>query len=579
MGTGEWGYTVPPSEGGGDVMVALAEADEPKHGDHKGPVDWLKKNLFNTWYNTIITIVFGAFAIWAGYYALRFVFVTARWEPVEENLELFMIGLFPREERTRLIVQLFLWGAGGGLFAGWLRQRSIIQAEQAGLERQKTTWREYFSTYWALGLFFLTCLVLGSSTISPWLIALGCVAAAIAGYVATKRHPHPALRLVLFVPFGIAVGVLSRIQDLDNSKAYLIAAVCTVLLFAVSFLRDQSFTLSMSLLAGVAGFQSLSGTGGIAWLFALIALLPFVLHVAGRLADDGPDWVRWAGVALVAGVLVWRIAVGGGISIATIVLALLTVLAVVDAVNGTGTSAIQYGLIAGTGALSFAVTRGIDLEGIDWREWNGLHLNLVVAGAAIVLAFPVGLLLALGRRSKLPVLRWMSTVYIETIRGVPLISLLLMGDLFIGFFIGTDVDLSKVTKATAAITMFSAAYIAEIVRGGLQAVATGQTEAGQALGLPPAKITRLLVLPQALRAVIPAMVGQFISLFKDTSLLAIIAIPDFLGIREIVHGQEAFRGFGIAETLVFVAFGFWAFSFTMSRESQRLERRLGVGVR
>jgi general L-amino acid transport system permease protein len=127
--------------------------------------------------------------------------------------------------------------------------------------------------------------------------------------------------------------------------------------------------------------------------------------------------------------------------------------------------------------------------------------------------------------------------------------------------------------------MFSAAYIAEIVRGGLQAVAKGQTEAGQALGLSAAKITRLLVLPQALRAVIPSMVGQFISLFKDTTLLTIVGITEFLGVRGNVHGQEAFRSIGFAETLVFVAFGFWAFSFTMSRESQRLERSLDTGDR
>jgi general L-amino acid transport system permease protein len=154
-----------------------------------------------------------------------------------------------------------------------------------------------------------------------------------------------------------------------------------------------------------------------------------------------------------------------------------------------------------------------------------------------------------------------------------------MGQFFIGFFLDTDDPLSNITRATTAITMFSAAYIAEIVRGGLQSIGHGQTEAGQALGLSPAQITRLLVLPQALRNVIPAMVGQFISLFKDTSLLAIIGVINFLSVREIVHAQEAFRGVGIAETLVYVAFGFWAISFAMSRESQRLERRLGVGTR
>ena len=239
----------------------------------------------------------------------------------------------------------------------------------------------------------------------------------------------------------------------------------------------------------------------------------------------------------------------------------------------------RFGAIIVAAAVATFISDRIGFPGIDWGEWGGLQLNIVVASAAIILAFPVGLLLALARRSSLPVLRYVATVYIELIRGVPLISLLLMGQFFIGFFVNSDTPLSNVTRATTAITMFSAAYIAEIVRGGLQAVDKGQTEAGQALGLTAAKITRLLVLPQALRAVIPAMVGQFISLFKDTSLLSIIAILEFLGVREIIHAQEAFRGFGIAETLVYVAFGFWAFSFTMSRESQRLERRLEVGDR
>jgi len=126
------------------------------------------------------------------------------------------------------------------------------------------------------------------------------------------------------------------------------------------------------------------------------------------------------------------------------------------------------------------------------------------------------------------------------------------------------------------MTLFSAAYIAEIVRGGLQALPKGQTEAGQAMGLAPPTIMRKIVLPQALTAVIPAMVGQFIALFKDSSLLSIIAVLEFLGVRKIIHAQEAFRSVGIAETLVFVAIGYWAFAFAMSRESQRLERRLRV---
>jgi len=218
----------------------------------------------------------------------------------------------------------------------------------------------------------------------------------------------------------------------------------------------------------------------------------------------------------------------------------------------------------------------VDAPGIGWDEWSGLHLTLMVSAISIVLAFPVGLLLALGRRSTLPALRIMSTTYIEIIRGVPLITLLFMGQFVLQQLLPEGTDLSRITRAIAAMTLFTAAYIAEIVRGGLQSLPNGQYEASQALGLSPAKTMRLIILPQALRAVIPAMVGQFISLFKDSSLLTIIGITEFLGVREIIHAQPAFRGVSIAETLVFVAIGYWAFSFAMSRESQRLERRLRV---
>ncbi len=218
----------------------------------------------------------------------------------------------------------------------------------------------------------------------------------------------------------------------------------------------------------------------------------------------------------------------------------------------------------------------IDSTGIGWDAWSGLHLTLMVSAVAIVLAFPLGLLLALARRSTLPALRWIATGYIELIRGVPLITLLFFGQFVLAFMLAEGTDLSGITRAIVAMSLFTAAYVAEIVRGGLQALPKGQTEAGQALGLAPPTIMRRIVLPQALRSVIPAMVGQFISLFKDSSLLTIIGILEFLGVREIVHAQADFRGVAIAETLVFVAFGYWAFAFAMSRESQRLERRLRV---
>jgi general L-amino acid transport system permease protein len=474
-------------------------------------------------------------------------------------------------------VQMLLMSGAAGLLVGWSRDRAEAQARDAGMEVQRTSFRELLSSYFAIALFVVTCLVIGARTIGPVLVVAGCVVAGITGYMATQRL-RPLAHLVLLSPLVLTGVLLDQVGGLDNGAAYAIAICTSVLLVAVNLLRLLPLTLSAGLLFGVVSFQVLSGTEGISWVYLGLALFPITLFLVGALAERAPRGVGWVAVGVLAVLLIWQLATAG---ITLVSLALVVGLAVgaAGAIRGEPDTALRLAAMAGVWTLAYVVSRWIDVPGIDWGDWSGLHLSVIVAAAAIVLAFPLGLLLALARRSSLPVLRWMATTYIEIIRGVPLISLLLMGQFFIGFFLSTATPLSNVTRATAAITMFSAAYIAEIVRGGLQAVDRGQTEAGQALGLSPGKITRLLVLPQALRAVIPAMVGQFISLFKDTSLLSIIAITEFLGVREIVHAQAAFRGFGIAETLVFVAFGYWAISFTMSRESQRLERRLGVGVR
>jgi general L-amino acid transport system permease protein len=238
------------------------------------------------------------------------------------------------------------------------------------------------------------------------------------------------------------------------------------------------------------------------------------------------------------------------------------------------TWAIALLLIAAT----YLALAGFD--GVGWNDWGGLHLNLFLTLAGLMFAFPLGLLLALGRRSSLPVIRTISVTYIEFVRGVPLITILLFGALAIGFLIPNDLRPGLVTRMLIAITLFEAAYIAEVVRGGLQAVPRGQVEAAQAVGLAPWKTMRLIVLPQALRATIPAMVGQFISLFKDTTLVAVIGVLELLDATFIVNSQPSFLGQGLfVLTLGFAALVFWVGSYTMSRESRRLERKLGVGER
>lgn len=219
--------------------------------------------------------------------------------------------------------------------------------------------------------------------------------------------------------------------------------------------------------------------------------------------------------------------------------------------------------------------------GVGFDRWGGLLLTVFVAMAGIVLSFPFGVLLALGRRSTFPAVRVVCVAYIEMIRGVPLVTILFIGAVVLGFFLPPAMDRPSLTmRALIGIIMFASAYIAEIVRGGLQSVPKGQTEAAKAIGLSPIKTTYRIVLPQALRNVIPAIVGQFISLYKDTSLLAILGLLEILGVAQAVVLQPDFLGQGLqAEALVFASFLFWIACFSMSRASQRLEQRLGLGER
>ena len=235
-------------------------------------------------------------------------------------------------------------------------------------------------------------------------------------------------------------------------------------------------------------------------------------------------------------------------------------------------------LLAGVVAVNELIT---GFGGVGWGDWGGLLLTVFVTVAGIALSFPLGVLVALGRRSSLPALRGMTVTYIELIRGVPLVALLFMGHYVVPLVYPNTVEPpSALARALIAVTLFESAYIAETVRGGLQAITRGQYEAAQALGLAPWKVTRLIVLPQALRAVIPAMVGQFISLFKDTSLLAILGFLELLEAARTTTAQPDFLGQRLhTVTFAFVALIYWAGSYTMSRESRRIEHRLGLGER
>lgn len=406
---------------------------EPAPPPSTGPGDWLRRNLFRSRTDGVVTVVSALAVGYVLYRLLRYVLVTGRWDIVRVNLKLFMVGRYPVDQLWRIALVLIFAGFYGGLIAGFVHRRQVAAGTAPPRVPLLRRIADLVGRLWPL-IFGVVLLLALTSTPGPTLMVVATVAAAVLGRVLGDQLPRRA-------------------------AIYLV-------------------------LGGVAGF---------------VAAVYFLSRPVG------------------------------------------------------------------------------------WDRWGGMMLNLFLAVAGITLCFPLGVLLALGRRSKLPIIRALSVAYIELFRGVPLFVLLLLGYLALGFFIPTwwDYTPGLVVRAIVVFTVFTAAYVAEIVRGGLQSLPRGQTEAAQALGLSPVRVTAFIVLPQALRNVIPALVGQFISLFKDTVLAAAaMGFLDVSNVSDLANAQDAFRGQRLqAETLPFVMLLFWIGSITMSRESQRLERKLGVGTR
>jgi general L-amino acid transport system permease protein len=406
--------------------------------DRTSVTTWLRRNLFRTPLDGVVTVVFGSLSLWVIYRTINFVLFTGRWEIIRVNLRLLMIGRYPEAHELRLVVTVVVLAGWAGLLAGIVRARQV-RVGRGSAEDMKLSWarlRDLVGRFWLAALVVLYVLVL-AGTPGPWIVAALALGAAVVG------------RMI-----GPAVGR----QRLGQAAS----ALLVVALGAVP-----------------------------------IALFVYVVTAVG------------------------------------------------------------------------------------FDEWGGFMLNLFLAVCSMVLCYPLGVLLALGRRSTLPVVRAVCTVYIEVIRGAPLFVLLLLANVALGFFIPASLAPATSTRAIVVFTLFTAAYMAEIIRGGLQSVPRGQVEAAKAIGLSPVRQMGYIVLPQALRNVIPAQIGQLISLFKDTSLAGIaMSLFELLNVSQSITAQEAFRGQGLnGEVITFAALMFWIVAFTMSRESQRLERRLGVGSR
>ncbi len=225
----------------------------------------------------------------------------------------------------------------------------------------------------------------------------------------------------------------------------------------------------------------------------------------------------------------------------------------------------------------FLLNGGLGLEPVSTNKWGGLLVTLVLGCTGIALAFPLGIVLALGRRSNLPVISMMCTLFIEFIRGVPLITLLFFGMVMLPLFLPEGVNMDGLARVLVAVTLFQSAYMAEVIRGGLQAIPQGQYEAARSIGLSYWQMNMKIVLPQAIRISIPSIVNTSIGLFKDTTLVIIVGLLDLLGIGRGALADTTWLGLAY-EVYFFVSLVFFIFTFAMSRYSLYLEKKLKTGI-
>jgi general L-amino acid transport system permease protein len=237
---------------------------------------------------------------------------------------------------------------------------------------------------------------------------------------------------------------------------------------------------------------------------------------------------------------------------------------------------LAWAWVAGLVLMGLLMRGGIPgLPAVESTKWGGLPLTLLLSVFGLTAAYPLGVILALGRQSKMPFVRLLCIVYIELIRGVPLISLLFMGSIIFPLFLPEGITINKILRAQVAIILFTAAYIAEVVRGGLQAMSRGQYEAAESLGLNYYLTMRLIILPQALKIVIPPSVSILISAFKDTSLVVIIALFDLLKTTQTTLVNPEWMGFS-REAYIFVAILYFLGCFSMANYSRKLEKELST---
>ncbi len=550
-----------------------------------GAIGWLRKNLFSSWSNVALTIL-------AFYIIYKLVPDVVQWAFIDAD----WVG-DKREDCSRA-------GACWVFIHVWFKQ--LMYGRYPDVE----LWR--INTAYALLIVGMILLFIPRFRWKHWVAIFLLVAyPAIATYLFTGLYAEDIeawpYRLMQFSALALAILAILPLLGFWRERTAVISIVLLILipLWGLS----ASSTWTAGLLYGAPFWAALLGV--------MLATLPVIALAVGLMLSQWRTfiwehfWQLCIAVALLAYIgfrlplWAWQATAGASPSGAMAVTAALLALAAVSPWGYTRDAGlpgrlallllpayllIAYFVFAGPpdllnfGSLDwtantepfFASLRQTSLPEVETPLWGGLFLTLVIAITGIVASLPIGIVLALGRRSTMPIIRAVCIGFIEFWRGVPLITVLFMSSVMFPLFMPEGMTFDKLLRALIGVMIFSAAYMAEVVRGGLQAIPKGQYEAAQALGLSYPKMMGFIVLPQALKLVIPGIVNTFIGLFKDTTLVLIIGLFDFLGMAQLAATNPDWLGFAV-EGYVFTGFGFWIFCFTMSRYSQHLEKKLHTG--
>ncbi len=586
---------------------------------------WLRENLFSTPASGVMTVLSILVILFAYRGLLGFAFAPERrWDAVTYNMRLLMVQAYPVEQFMRVwlsvaIVVLLamatfaiyrmggrmsprrlgtiLLGIGGGALLGGFVGPWGLSFSPFGIESMRgfLGWI-IVGVVFAVGGYLLRTIP-GERAKDPTIPILGVVLAAVVGILILMWT------IVLPVPAdidGVQTIVFDPIAMTTRIPWTVIAALAVVVYWAVWLVRDripEGVARGAMIALWVASFPVIflvilrdpDVNYGRAFSWYLPVALGFII-LGGLVLNFISSAKGEAGRAIGAVLLVVALAsflIPMEFLIRFLLLLLATFALLAPTFGGKGSGRWRFlglwaGLVAALVYVMMILTAPSTVEVPGKFYLGGLGLTILLAVSAIALSFPLGVILALGRTSKMPIFRLMSTTYIELVRGVPLITWLIVAFIMFPIMLPPGVEVGGVARAIAAMTFFSAAYLAENVRGGLQSIPKGQYEAAQAMGLTTTQTTVFITLPQALRVVIPALVGQVIALFKDTSLVALVSLFDFLYIaRNVIPNQtQPFVFLGtLKETLIFAAAVYWVFAFTFSRISLRLEKKLGVGER